>query len=63
VLAGLARNLNTANSRALAGHLLQPLSRPMVRHMLKDKPVGPSPTVYVGQADGVTLQVVGALSR
>lgn len=63
VLAGLARNLNTASSRALAGHLLQPLSRPMVRHMLKDKPVGPSPTVYVGQADGVTLQVVGALSR
>jgi urea transport system substrate-binding protein len=63
VLAGLAKSLHTRNSRALAHHLHRPMSRPAARHMLDDKPVGQWPMVYVGQADGVRLQVIAALTH
>lgn len=63
VLAGLARDLRTRNARALAQHLHRPMARPTLRHMLGNKPVGQWPMVYMGRADGVTLQVVAALSH
>lgn len=63
VLAGLARDMETRDSRTLARHLTRPLARPAVRHMLADKPVGMSPGIYLGQADGVTLQVVGSFTH
>lgn len=63
VLAGLARDLQTRNGRALAHHLHRPMARPTARHMLDDKPVGQWPMVYMGRADGVTLQVVAALTH
>jgi urea transport system substrate-binding protein len=63
VLAGLANDLRTRNSRALAHHLHRPMPRPTARHMLDDKPVGQWPLVYMGRADGVTLQVVAALTH
>lgn len=63
VLAGLAQDLRTTSSRALARQLAKPMTRPIVRHHLGDKPIGHHPLVYVGQADGVTLQVVTALTH
>ncbi|SHE50509.1 ABC-type branched-chain amino acid transport system, substrate-binding protein [Kaistia soli DSM 19436] len=63
VLAGLARDLGTRDSRALANHLHRPISRPAVRHMLDNKPVGQIPPVYIGRADGVRLEVVKAMTR
>jgi ABC-type branched-subunit amino acid transport system substrate-binding protein len=63
VLAGLANDLQTGNSQALANHLHHPMSRPLARHMLSNKPVGQWPMAYMGQAEGVTLQVVAALSH
>ncbi|KAA0685075.1 nitrile hydratase [Neorhizobium sp. P12A] len=62
VIAGLAGNLQTRDSRVLANHLHQPMSRPKARHWLGGKPVGQWPSVYMGRADGVTLQVVAALT-
>jgi hypothetical protein len=63
VLAGLARDLQTRDSRALARELTRPMPRPFARHMLGDKPIGVKPTVYLGEADGVTLQVVCQLAN
>ena len=63
VLAGLANDLQTRNSKALAHHLHRPMSRPTARRMLDNKPVGQWPMAYMGQADGITLQVVAALSH
>ena len=63
VLAGLVRDLKTLDSRALARHLTRPIARPIVRHMLEDKPIGVSPGAYLGEAEGVTLQVVGQLAH
>lgn len=62
VLAGLAKTLLTRNGAVLAHHLQRPMPRPTVRHMLEDKPVGQWPSVYMGRADGVTMQVVAALT-
>ena len=62
VIAGLARDLKTRKGTDLARHLDNPMSRPAARHMLDDKPVGPSPCVLLGQANGVRLDVIAALS-
>jgi hypothetical protein len=63
VLAGIARDLKTRNSAALANHLHRPMPRTAARRMLDDKPVGQWPMVYMGKADGVTLQVVSELTH
>ncbi len=65
VLAGLANELQTRNSLALARHLQRPMSRLAARHRLADRSNGHGqrPAVYLGQADGVTLQVVASLSH
>jgi urea transport system substrate-binding protein len=63
VLAGLAHDLGTRDSRALARHLARPMTRPAARHTLDNKPVGKWPMVYMGRADGVTLQVVSTLTQ
>lgn len=63
VLAGLARDLQSRDSRRLAHHLKRSLTRPAARHMLSGKPVGRSPGVYLGQAEGATLRVVAALAH
>lgn len=61
VLAGLVRDVGTFDSRTLARELNRPKPRP--RHMLADQPTGMKPTVYLGEAEGVTLQVVGELAH
>jgi hypothetical protein len=61
VLAGLARDLKTRDSSALAHYLHRPMPRRAARLMLDDTPVGQWPTAYLGKAEGVTLQVVTAL--
>ncbi len=58
LFAGLARELGTRRRRDLARYLDTPMSRPAVRSLLGDKPVGRSPSVQLARADGVTLQVV-----
>jgi ABC-type branched-subunit amino acid transport system substrate-binding protein len=58
VLAGIARDLGTKQGEVLARHLNNPMSRPAARYLLDDKPVGQCPSVYLGKADGVTIQVV-----
>jgi ABC-type branched-subunit amino acid transport system substrate-binding protein len=63
VLAGIARDLKTRNSAVLAHHLHRPMPRTAARRMLDHKPVGQCPMVYMGKADGVTLQVVTALTH
>lgn len=62
VLAHLARDVQTRNSRMLAHHLSNPMPRPTVRHMLDKKQLGQWPSVYIGQADGVTLQVIATFA-
>lgn len=63
VLAGLARDLATLDSRALAHQLTRPMSRPFARQRLEGKPIGVKPPVYLGEADGATLQVIGQLAH
>lgn len=63
VLAGLVRELGTFDSRRLARELNRSGSRRLPRHMLADQPTGVSPTVYLGEAEGVTLRVVGELAH
>ena len=63
VLAGLASDLRTLDSRALARELTRPISRPLARHMLEGKPIGVKPPVYLGEADGAILQVVAQLQH
>ena len=63
VLAGLARDLQTSRSKALAQHLQRPMSRRLARRMLDDKPVGQWPLAYMGEANGATIQVVAALTH
>lgn len=63
VLAGLVRDLGTLDSRRLARELTRPKPRRFARHMLADQPTGVKPTVYLGEADGVTLRVVGELAH
>jgi len=63
VLAGLARELGSLDGRVLARELTRPMSRPFARHMLEDKPIGVKPPVYLGEAEGVTLQVVAQLTN
>ncbi len=63
VLAGLVRDLGTFDSRALARELNRPKPRHFARHMLADQPTGMKPTIYLGEADGVTLKVVGELAH
>jgi urea transport system substrate-binding protein len=58
VLAGIARDLGTRKGEDLARYLNNPLARPAARNMLGDKPVGRSPSVLLGKADGVTLEVI-----
>lgn len=65
VLVGLANELQTRNSLALANHLKRPASRITARHRLGDwlGVQGQRPAVFLGQADGVKLQVIAALSH
>ena len=63
VLAGLARDQQTRNSKALAQLLQRPMSRPSARRVLDGKPLGQWPMVYMGEANGVTIQVVAALTH
>ena len=58
VLAGLATDLGSRKGEDLARCLDHPMSRRVARSMLNDKPVGPSPRVYLGEANGVTIDVV-----
>ena len=62
VLAGLATDLGTRRGEDLAHYLNRPMSRPAARHRLGNKPVGRSPSVYLGKAEGVTLEVVAAFA-
>jgi urea transport system substrate-binding protein len=62
VLAGLAEEVRTRDSRILAERVARPLRQTYARFLL-DEVRGERPTVYIGQADGVTLQVVTALSH
>jgi urea transport system substrate-binding protein len=62
VLAGLARKLGTSKGRELARHLRIPMSRPAARATLDNKPVGPSPSVFLSEADGVRLKVIATLA-
>lgn len=61
VLAGLAEEIKTRNSLALAERVARPLRQSYARFLLDEVRGGGQPTVYIGQADGVTLQVVTAL--
>lgn len=63
VLAGLVSELRTFDSRVLARELNRPTPRHLARHMLADRPTGCKPTVYIGEADGATLRVVGQLTH
>lgn len=63
VLAGFVRDLGTFDSRILARALNPPKSRRLPRHMLADQPTGTRPTVYLGEAEGATLRVVGELAH
>ena len=62
VFAGMARCLKTRKGQDLARHLDNPMSRPTARTMLSDKPVGQSPCVFLGQADGVRLDVIATFA-
>ncbi|WP_158818935.1 substrate-binding domain-containing protein [Methylocapsa sp. S129] len=61
VFAGMARDLGTRKAEDLARYLNNPISRSAARNMLGDMPVGQSPCVYLGKADGVTLKVIAEL--
>ena len=63
VLAGLVRDLGSFDSRRLARELNHSTPRQFPRHMLADQPTGIRPTVYLGEADGATLRVVGELAN
>jgi len=63
VLAGLVRDLGTFDSRILARELDRTKPRRLPRHMLADQPTGIRPTVYLGEAEGATLRVVGELAN
>jgi ABC-type branched-subunit amino acid transport system substrate-binding protein len=63
VFAGLVRDLGTFDSRILARELNRSKPRHLPRHMLADQPTGIRPTVYLGEADGATLRVVGELAH
>jgi ABC-type branched-subunit amino acid transport system substrate-binding protein len=63
VFAGLVRDLGSFDSRRLARELNRKKSRQFPRHMLADQPTGIRPTVYLGEADGATLRVVGELAN
>ncbi|MCW6507464.1 substrate-binding domain-containing protein [Lichenifustis flavocetrariae] len=60
VLAGLAGKLGSRKGQDLARYLNGPISRPAVRTVLANKPVGRSPSVYLGRADGVKIEVIAA---
>lgn len=62
VLAGLAGAIGSRSGPDLARHLGGRLSRPAVRTLLDDKPVGGSPSIYLGQADGVRLEVIATFA-
>lgn len=62
VLAGLAADLGTRKGADLARHLNRPMSRPAARHRLGNKPVGRSPCVYLGKADGSTLEAIATFA-
>jgi urea transport system substrate-binding protein len=62
VLARLAKHLGTTDSRRLAYHLVRS-REDTARHLLDSRFTDQRPIVYLGQADGVTLQVVTALTH
>ena len=62
VVAGLAGSIGSRNGQDLARHLGTRMSRPAVRTLLDDKPVGRSPSIYLGQADGVRLEVIATFA-
>jgi urea transport system substrate-binding protein len=63
VLARLAQQAGTTDSQRLAHHLMRSRRDLGRRHLLDDQPSGQQPIVYLGEADGVTLQVVTALTH
>ena len=63
VLAGLAEEAQTRSSRVLAKRVAQPQGRSFARFMVDEGRGQQLPTVYIGQADGVTLQVVTTLTH
>ena len=60
-----ARFQQTRNGQALARRLQRPMSLPRsaIRHRFGDQPLGQWPMVYMGEANGVTIQVVAALTH
>lgn len=62
VLAGLAGSIGSRNGPDLARHLGRRLSRPAVRTLLDDKPVGRAPSIHLGQASGVRLEVIATFA-
>lgn len=63
VLAGLAEAARTRSSKVLVKRAAQPQGRAFARFMVDVSRGQDLPTVYIGQADGVTLQVVTALTH
>jgi ABC-type branched-subunit amino acid transport system substrate-binding protein len=63
VLAGLADEVQSRSSRVLARRVAEPRGRSFARFMVDESRGEQRPTVYIGQADGVTLQVVKALTH
>lgn len=63
VLAGFVREIGSFDSRRLARELDRAGPRQLPRHMLADQPTGIRPTVYLGEADGAVLRVVGELAH
>lgn len=61
VLAGLARQERTLDSRQLARKVCQPLRRTHARFLIDAANGSAHPPVFIGAADGVTLQVVASL--
>jgi ABC-type branched-subunit amino acid transport system substrate-binding protein len=58
VLAGLACQLGSRRGEDLARHLDRLASRPAASGLLRDPPVGRSPSVFLGAAEGATLRVI-----
>lgn len=63
VLADLAEEVQSRSSRLLARRVAEPRGRSFARFMVDENRGQQRPTVYIGQADGVTLQVVKALTH
>jgi ABC-type branched-subunit amino acid transport system substrate-binding protein len=58
VLAGMARKLGSRKGGDLARHLNDRSVRPAARNLLRDKPIGRSPRVQLGAAEGATIRVI-----